>query len=85
MSAATLTAILQRHKIHPQFWNEFRALILCGTRPGQELRTRLDCVANYKAALDEALAELSKPLRHTIPPPVQYRSLDPEEVCLPTT
>ena len=62
------------------FWTEFRALVQCGTRPGKELRTRLNHVRNYKMALDEVMTELSKPLRHTIPSPIQYESLTLEEV-----
>jgi len=65
-----LDRILKCHEIHPTFWPEFRALVECGVRPSKELRTRLDHVSNYKAALDEAMAELSKPLRHKFPPPI---------------
>jgi len=73
----SLTEILKRHEIHPKFWAEFRQLVECGTRPGKELRTRLDCVTNYKAALDEVMAELSKPLPHRFLPAVtHYESLD---------
>lgn len=64
----TLDDILARHDIHPKFHAEFRALVECGVRPGKELRTRLDCVDNYKAALDEVLEKLSEPLEHQFPP-----------------
>jgi hypothetical protein len=77
-----LNAILNRHEIHRKFWPEFRSLVEEGQRPGKELRTRLHCVTNYKAALDEIMAELSKPLEHKFPPPVtQYESLDLEEIA----
>ena len=74
-----LDRILKHREIHPKFWPEFRALVECGVRPGKELRTRLDHVSNYKAALDATMAELSKPLRHKFPPPIQYESLHLEE------
>ena len=82
-----LNAILKRHKIHPKFWPEFRALMECGKRPGKELRTRLDCVANYKAALKEAMNELSKPLGYKYATarsqaPAKYESLTPEDTDL---
>jgi len=80
-----LNAILNRHKIHPKFWAEFRALMECGKRPGKELRTRLDHVANYKAALKEAMNELSKPLGYKYATarsqsPAKYESLTPEDI-----
>jgi hypothetical protein len=74
-----LNNILKRHGIHPKFHAEFRALVECGVTPGDELRTRLDCVDNYKAALDECLAELSKPLEDQFPPITRFESLDTEE------
>lgn len=70
-----LTTILQRHEIHPKFWPEFRSLIEAGKRPGTELRTRLAHVANYKAALNEAMDALSAPLGR------RFESLTPEEVA----
>lgn len=69
-----LDTILKRHGIHPQFWAEFHALVECGVRPSSKLRTRLEHVSNYKAALDEMLAGLSKALPHKFPPPTQYQS-----------
>jgi hypothetical protein len=78
-----LKEILKRNDIHPKFHDEFRALVEDGIRPGKELRTRLDCVTNYKAALDEALVELSKGLDDQFPPSafesLDFESLDLEE------
>jgi hypothetical protein len=66
-----------------------------GQRPGNGLRTRLNRVTNYKAALAEVLAELSKGLEHKFPPadyqsPVPYESLrsediEPEDIVLVTS
>ncbi len=79
----SLNAILKRHKVHPKFWPEFHGLIEGNQRPGKELRTRLECVANYKAALNEAMDELSKPLgRKFASPTTQYTSLTPEDIVL---
>jgi hypothetical protein len=80
-----LDTILKRHKIHPKFWPEFHGLVEEGQRPGNGLRTRLNRVTNYKAALAEVLAELSKGLEHKFPPadyqsPVSYESLRYEEI-----
>lgn len=69
MNAATLSSILERHGIHRQFWHDFRLLVVHGRQPTGELQTRLDHVANYKAALAEALT-----------PPKQFESLDPGDV-----
>ena len=67
----SLNDILARHSIHPKFHAEFHALIECGVRPGKELRTRLELVDNYNAALDDILAELSVPLNHQFPPTIR--------------
>ena len=64
-----LDDILKRHEIHRKFWPAIRALVEEGRRPCKELRTRLHHVRNYQAALNEILAELSKPLKHQFPPP----------------
>ena len=90
-----LDTILKRHKIHPKFWPEFHGLVEEGQRPGKGLRTRLNRVTNYKAALAEVLAELSKGLEHKFPPadyqsPVPYESLrsediEPEDIVLVTS
>lgn len=74
----SLNDILAKHGIHPKFHAEFRELVQYGVRPGKELRIRLDSVNNYKAALDEAMAELCKPRRHQFPPTV-FQSLPIEE------
>ena len=81
-----LNAILKRHEIHPKFWPAIRALVEEGQRPSKELRTRLNHVSNYKAALDDILTELSKPLKHMFPPadyrsPVSYESLRVEDIA----
>jgi hypothetical protein len=52
-----LTEILEHHGIHPKFWPEFRAHVEEGVKPGKELQVQLDHVANYKAALREAIDE----------------------------
>ena len=80
-----LDTILKRHKIHPKFWPEFHGLVEEGQRPGNGLRTRLNRVTNYKAALAEVLAELSKGLEHKFPPadyqsPVSYESLRAQDI-----
>ena len=90
-----LDTILKCHKIHSKFWPEFHALVEEGQRPGKGLRTRLNRVTNYKAALAEVLAELSKGLEHKFPPadyqsPVPYESLrsqdlEPEDIVLVTS
>ena len=69
MNATILTNILGRHGIHRQFWHDFRLLVVHGRQPSGELQTRLNHVANYKAALKEALAV-----------PTQFESLDPGDV-----
>jgi hypothetical protein len=62
-------------------------LVEDGQRPYPTLRTRLNHVRNYKAALNEILAELSKPLEHKFPPadyqsPVSYESLRSKDAVL---
>ena len=59
-----LPEILQRHGIHSQFHEEFRALVEDGVRPSADLRTRLRRVANYRACLKEILERLSEPFAH---------------------
>ena len=90
-----LDDILKRHEIHRKFWPAIHALVEEGRRPCNELRTRLNHVSNYKAALNEILAELSKPLKHKFPPadyrsPVSYESLrvediEPEDAAIATS
>jgi hypothetical protein len=63
-----LNAILKRHEIHPKFWPAIRALVEEGQRPNKELTTRLNHVRNYKAAVADIIAELSKGLDHQFPP-----------------
>lgn len=70
-----LSEIFKRHGIHPKFHAALRALVESGKRPGRELLTRLEHVDNYKAALNEMKAELSKPLGLRFPP-VHYKCLD---------
>jgi len=76
--APNLDTILKRHEIAPKFWSEFRAYLEEGTQPGDELLALLHHVANYKAALMEAMHDIENP--HTFPPadyqsPVPYESL----------
>ena len=82
-----LNTILKRHRIHSKFWPEIRAFAEEGVRPSGEVLTRLRRVANYKAALKDILAELSKGLDHKFPPadyqsPVSYESLRAEDIEL---
>ena len=77
MTGEKLELILEQHEIHPAFWPEMKALVFDGTRPSKELLTRLRSVANYKAALDTILAELSKQVKFKFPPKVRrYESLE---------
>jgi hypothetical protein len=78
-----LDAILKRHRIHPRFWAEFRAHIEANVQPGDELQACLDHIANYKAALKEAIHAI--PCEHTFAPadyqsPVPYESLLLEDI-----
>lgn len=78
-----LDRILDRHKIPPTFWPQLHALVEEGQRPSGELLRRLNHVTKYKAAMKEILAELSRGLEHTFPPPdyqspVPYESLRPK-------
>lgn len=77
MSGEHLELILEQHEIHPNFWPEMKALVFQGERPCEQLRLRLRCVSNFKAALDNILAELSKQVPFKFPPPVShYESLE---------
>ena len=68
MTRKQLESVLKQHKIHPKFWREFRDLVFHSTRPGVELRTRLNCVSNYQEALDAVLTILSQSTAHIFPP-----------------
>ena len=77
MTGERLELILEQHDIHPAFWPEMKALVLNGKRPSVELRTRLRSVANFKAALDAVLAELSEQVAFKFPPKVKhFKSLE---------
>jgi hypothetical protein len=86
----TLDDILTKHQIHPQFWPEIRRLAQEREWPSRELLTRLTCVANYKAALNDILAELCKRVDHKWPPAdfrsrweqQRYESLTPDDAAL---
>jgi len=90
-----LDTILKRHEIHPKFWPGIHALVEEGQHPSDELGRRLNHVTNYKAAVKDILAELSKGLEHKFPPadyqsPVPYESLrsediEPEDIVLVTS
>ncbi len=87
-----LDTILKRHEIHPKFWPAIRGLVEEGQRPGPQVCRRLNHVANFKAALAEIMAELSKGLDHKFPPAdyeapadYQYESLLPEDIVLMTS
>jgi hypothetical protein len=75
---ANLSSILAHHEIHPKFHAEFRALVEDGVRPGPELLTRLGLCGQLQSGLDEAMAELSKPLGFVFPP-TTFQSLSVEE------
>jgi hypothetical protein len=85
-----LNDILTKHGIHPKFWPEIRQFVEERRWPGRELLTRLVYVANYKAALNDILAELCKRVDHKWPPAdfrsrweqQKYESLSPEEAAL---
>ena len=68
MTRKQLESVLKEHKIHPKFWREFRDLVFHSTRPGVELRTRLNCVSNYREALDAVLTILSQSTASIFPP-----------------
>jgi len=68
MTARRLHAILKRHEIDPKFWPEFRAMVELGQTPSKELWTRMNHVANFRAARNEIAAELSQGLDHEFPP-----------------
>ena len=77
MTGETLELILEQHDIRPAFWPEMKALVFDHARPSKKLLTRLHHVANYKAAFDHILAELSKQVKHKFPPKVKrYESLE---------
>jgi hypothetical protein len=86
----TLNDILTKHQIHPQFWPEIRRFVEERRWPSREVLTRLVCVANYKAALSDILAELCKRVDHKWPPAgfcsqweqQRYESLRPEVAAL---
>ena len=98
MTARHLKAILKRHRIPPKFWPEFRGMVEERRLPGKELWTRMNNVANFRAARSEIAAELSKGFGHEFPPddyevpvgydfnmPAEYESLTPEDVVLATS
>jgi hypothetical protein len=95
MTARRLHAILKRHGIDPKFWPEFRGMVELGLLPSKELWTRMNRVANFRAARSEIVAELSKGIAHEFPPddyevpadygfdmPAEYESLTPEDASL---
>ena len=93
MTARQLHAILKRHEIHPQFWPEFRAMVELGQMPGTKLWTRMNHVANFRAARDEIALKLSERYAHEFPPddyqpPADYQfyeSLNPEDIAQATS
>jgi hypothetical protein len=95
MTTRRLHAILKRHEIDPKFWPDFRAMVELGLLPSRELWTRMNRVANFRAARSEIVAELSKGIAHEFPPddyevpagydfdmPAEYESLTPKDASL---
>jgi hypothetical protein len=74
MTTETLELILEQHGIHPDFWPEMQAMAIGNVRPSKELLTRLRH-GNYKSAFKRILTELSKPVKHKLPPK-RYESLE---------
>ena len=98
MNARRLHAILRRHEIDPKFWPDFRAMVELGQNAGKELLTRMNRVANYKAARSEIMLALFMETEHELPPddyevpagydfdmPAEHESLNPEDVVLATS
>ena len=98
MNARRLHAILRRHEIDPKFWPEFRAMVELGQNAGKELLTRMNRVANYKAARSEITSALARETERQIPPdhyeipagydfdmPAERESLIPEDIALATS
>ena len=79
MKIRELRAIFDRHQLNPKFWEEFKALVLRGTPPSAELKTRLNHVDNYIEALADVLIALSKPYEQLFSPVTQFESLEHEE------
>ena len=73
MTTKTLQLILEEHRIHRAFWPEMKAIVFHHTRPCHDLLHRLHHVANYMAALDAILTELSKQVKFKFPPPFPQR------------
>ena len=98
MNARRLHAILKRHEIDPKFWPEFRAMVELGQNTSKELWTRMNRMANYKAARIEIAFALITETEHKFPPDdyeipagydfdmsAEHESLNPEEVVLATS
>ena len=82
-----LDTIFKRHGIHPKFRPEFCAFLEEGAQPGKGLQTRLDHVANYRAARNEAMRELTKVYAHEFhlpghQSPLPYESLLAEDIVI---
>ena len=82
MTTRRLYAILKRHEIDRKFWPEFRAMVELRQTPGKELWTRMNQVANFRAARSEIVAELSKGLDHEFPP-ADYKVPDGYDFDMP--
>jgi hypothetical protein len=67
LSDAHLEGIFLAHRIPQSQWQEFKDLVFYGTRPSKEMRRRLNRVANYRAALQFILLELSQRVKHLFP------------------
>lgn len=68
MTIRRLHAILKRHRIHPKFWPQFRAMVELRQLPSRELLSRMNGMRNYGAARSEIAAELSKGWEKEFPP-----------------
>jgi hypothetical protein len=68
MSTATLESILLDNNIPAVYWAELKAIVFDHVRPSKQLLTRLHNTANYIAAFDAILSELSKQVKHKFLP-----------------
>ena len=98
MTTRRLHAILKRHAIPAKFWPEFRAMVELGLFPSKELLSRMNSIANYRAARSEITNARAEETLRQFPPddyeyppdydfdmPAESESLTPEDVVLATS